>query len=186
MSTTRYNYPAPINLTQPVAHYELPAHVQLLIILTIMAELTLTDDQKLNKALQDQITTLTSEKQALSAENDKLKADCEGIGSQLLKAQTTAVDLGKQLEVANLAKTKAEGELTQAMTVVTDLKTKLAAKTDESASLGSVKVGKDTYELTSDFFYKGEEVTLQSLKENADLAAELVAEKIGNLRKVVK
>lgn len=120
-----------------------------------MAELT--DDQKLNKALTDQVAALTKEKQ---------------------EAQATITSL-------TAAKDKAEGDLATATKVVVDLKEKLADKAAGTVKLDTVKVGEDTYELTSDFFYKGAEVSIEVLKENTELAAELVKEGVGNLRKVV-
>lgn len=119
----------------------------------------MADEKEQIKTLTDQVATLTSEKEALTLENSKLK--------------TQVADQDKALE--------------QATAVVADLKTQLAEKKVGVIELPTVKLGNDTYELVGgDFFYAGREISIEVLKEEPKLVKELVAEKVANLRKLVK
>lgn len=121
--------------------------------------LAMADEKEQIKTLTDQVATLTSEKEALTLENSKLK--------------TQVADQDKALE--------------QATAVVADLKTQLAEKKVGVIELPTVKLGNDTYELVGgDFFYAGREISIEVLKEEPKLVKELVAEKVANLRKLVK
>ncbi|WP_020599192.1 hypothetical protein [Spirosoma panaciterrae] len=122
-----------------------------------MAELT--EDQIKIVDLEKKVATLTTEKQA-------------------------ALD---QIKILTTAKESAEKNLEQATKVVADLKTQLAEKKAGVIELPTVQVGKDTYELVGGAFtWAGKEVTHEVLLEDAKLAAELVKEKVTNLRKIEK
>lgn len=160
----------------------------------------LTEDQKLNAQLTKQLEKQKADNeglaaQLLTAQNaatearkqlNTLTATQESLQKQLTASQESASSLDGQLKAALLGKATAESELEQAVTVVTELKTKLAEKEADNTKLSSVKVGKDVYELLTDFFYKGQEVTIQTLIETPALAEELVKEGVGTLRKVVQ
>ena len=92
-----------------------------------------------------------------------------------------------QLQVTTLTKKNQdqETELTQATKLIEELKEKLAEKEAGPVKVPTLKIGSDTYEFHSEFHYKGQDITLELLKEDADLAKELVNEKVGDLRKVV-
>lgn len=70
--------------------------------------------------------------------------------------------------------------------VVADLKLQLAGAQSEVKEFPTVTSGKDTYELISgSFTYKGKEVTIDTLKDDSKLVAELIKEGVQDLRKKV-
>ena len=93
--------------------------------------------------------------------------------------------LEKQVEVLTKEKTEQATQLEQATTLITELKEKLEEKDAAKTKVPTLKIGSDIYEFHSEFLYKGQEITLELLKEDAELAKELVKEKVGDLRKVV-
>ncbi|MCX6216476.1 hypothetical protein [Spirosoma sp.] len=106
--------------------------------------------------------------------------------AELTDDQKLIASLTKQVETLTAEKVKAENDLAEAVKVVTELKGKLSEKQEAGSKLPTLKVGEDTYELVTEFLYQNQEVTHQVLKENPDLAAALVADGCGNLKKVAK
>lgn len=102
--------------------------------------------------------------------------------ADLTEDQKTIQSLKEQLATVTNERDTAKAELEQAKTIVADLKQKLSDKADGTIEVPSLKVGKEVYQFISDFTWKGEEVTLVRLKENAKLAEELVKEGVANLR----
>lgn len=99
---------------------------------------------------------------------------------KIIAAQKTQIDtLTKERDTARTDLTTAEG-------VIDELKEKLAEKEAGTVKLPTVNVGKRTYEFLSDFMYKGQEVTIELLKDDTTLAEELVKEGVGNLRELKK
>ena len=107
--------------------------------------------------------------------------------AELTEDQKTIAALQKQVATLTDEKTAALNQVTEATAVVTDLKSQLAEKAAGTIQLPSLKIGSDMYELVGgDFTYNAKEVTLDILKEDSKLAAELVKEGVGNLRKLAK
>lgn len=107
--------------------------------------------------------------------------------AELTEDQKKIADLEKQVATLTKGKADAEKQVADAIKVVADLKDQLAEKKAGIVELPTVSVGKETYELVGGgFMYNGEEVTLERLKEDTKLAAELVKEGVGNLRKLSK
>lgn len=108
------------------------------------------------------------------------------VSAGTLKDQAV-IDLKKQLETGKTDAAKKDQDLADAVQVIADLKKKLEEKQAGVIELPTVKVGSDLYELAEgDFTYKGKEVTIDVLKEDAALAKELIKEGISHLRKVEK
>jgi hypothetical protein len=107
--------------------------------------------------------------------------------AELTDDKARIVALEKELATLTKAKETAEKEAETAAQVVDDLKTKLAEKQAGVVEIPTLTVGKDTYQFVDgDFTYKGKVVTLESLKEDSKLVAELIKEGVSHLRKVVK
>lgn len=117
-------------------------------------------------------------------EDQKKIADLETKVATLSKEKQEALD---QVKLLTTAKDAADKNLEQATKIVTDLKAQLAEKKAGVIELPTVQVGKDQYELVGGAFtWAGKEVTHEVLLEDAKLAAELVKEKVANLRKIEK
>jgi predicted RNase H-like nuclease (RuvC/YqgF family) len=115
------------------------------------------------------ILALTKQNETLTKENGQLKSQAGTLSSE-----------NEQLKKAVIQK---DNDLEDAASVVEQLKTQLAEKKIGTVELPTVKLGKETYELVGgNFYYGGREVSLETLKEDAKLVAELVKEKVGNLR----
>ncbi|MBD2700135.1 hypothetical protein IC229_05780 [Spirosoma sp. BT702] len=146
----------------------------------------LTDDQKTIEKLKGDLATVTKDRDTIKGQLDAVILAKTAAEAKVTEVTTELTKTKGELTKAQGDLTKANTDLTTAETVVLDLKKQLAEKEAGSPALPTVKVGGKTYELTSDFFYNGEEVTFKSLEENKALAEELVKEGIGNLRLVAK
>lgn len=134
-----------------------------------MAELT--DEQKKIASLEDQVKSLSADKTSLA--------------DQIKTLTTEKQAQAKQIEQLLTEKQKSTSDLDQAAKVVTQLKEQLAEKLAGTVKLPTVSAGKDTYELVGGAFtYNQSEVTLETLQNDPKLVAELVKEKVGNLRKL--
>lgn len=93
-------------------------------------------------------------------------------------------DLTKQVETLEKALKAKDKELLDAAEIVADLKAQLADQAAGIVKLPTVTVNKDTYELVGgSFTWAGKEVTIDILKEDSKLVAELIKAGVGNLRK---
>jgi hypothetical protein len=90
-----------------------------------------------------------------------------------------------QVEALEKALKAKDKELVNAAEIVADLKSQLADQAAGIVKLPTVSVGKDSYELVSGaFMWAGKEVTIDILKEDSKLTAELLKAGVANLRKV--
>lgn len=104
---------------------------------------------------------------------------------EALKSQLTAET--KRADVAEAAQKKAESDLATASEVIAELKAQVAEQDAQIPAVPTLKVGKETYEFVGGaFHYKGQVVTIDALKDNAKLAAELVKEGVSALRLLEK
>ena len=140
---------------------------------------------------QEEIDSLKKtilEKDSQLAEKDKtLTEQAKQINTLTAKQADQAKQIGEQnkkiaeLSADNLLK---EEGLAEAASVVSELKLQLAEKTEALPKRQILTIAKRQYELLSNFTWKGKEVTFAVLKANTNLAAELVAEKVGFLQLV--
>jgi hypothetical protein len=96
----------------------------------------------------------------------------------------------EQLKAENAALVAGNAKLTSeqeaALEVIADLKAQLATA-EKGQVIQTVKVGKDTYQVTSDGFkFKGQDITVADLKKDSELVEKLVKAGCGFLVKVEK
>lgn len=128
---------------------------------------------------EQQIETLKAENKALAIDNGKLKGQNTTLTSenQTLKAENSTLKVAKE---------KAEADLQAAAQVVTDLKKQIAETESFAPKQQLVKVGKDTYELVTEFFFDGREITYELLLEEPALVEKILKAGLADLRKVSK
>ncbi|RIV20541.1 hypothetical protein DYU11_21080 [Fibrisoma montanum] len=108
------------------------------------------------------------------------------VKEDLTKAEAQVAELSRQVSTLKNVNESQAAALGEAATIIDELKQKLADKETTSVEIPTVSVGKETYELLTDFSWKGQEITIDVLREDAKLAAELVKEGVSTLRKVIK
>ncbi len=144
-----------------------------------------TEEQKRIVQLELENETLKKDKANLVAEVTAKGKALDESKAALTASQNKAAESEKQNAALKATVAAKDKELEQAAGVVSGLKDELAQKAFGTVELPTVKVGKDTYELVGgNFFYSGREVSIEVLKEDAKLAAELVKEGFGGLRKL--
>ena len=121
---------------------------------------------------------------ALQQKNSQQEQTIASQQQQLTAKEKALTEAQKQLSAKDEQLAAKDRQLEQAATMITELKAKAAE--EAPAKTPTIKVGKDTYELLSGFNWKGEEVTLERLQNDPKLAAELIKEEVGDLRKVEK
>ncbi|RYC69789.1 MULTISPECIES: hypothetical protein [Spirosoma] len=141
-----------------------------------MAELTA--EQKLEAALKD-IEGLKTERTTYKTERDQARQDLAKVVVDLETAKKTLIQQTNQLAAK-------DSELQSAARIVTELKQTLASQQADSDALPTISHGKDSYELLTEFSWKGQVVTVATLRDDAKLVAELIREGVATLRKVVK
>lgn len=111
----------------------------------------------------------------------------EELQKQLEAAQAENKTLKSRIGVLEKDAAQDKEDLQKAADVIAELKAELSGKAAQVAQVPTVSVGKQTYEFVGgSFTYKGQVVTIDVLKDNAKLAAELVKEGVGGLRLVQK
>ncbi|GAB3958201.1 hypothetical protein GCM10028805_52080 [Spirosoma harenae] len=149
---------------------------------TIMADLT--EDQQKIKSLEDSLAVVTKERDTLKEQLTKAKSDSTGVSQQLATALEKNKELVSENTALKVAKEAAEKDVEQALTVNKDLKEQLTELASGSKKIPTIKVGAQTYEFLSEFFYRDQEITLDVLKNDTELAKEVVKQGISNLRLV--
>lgn len=150
----------------------------------------MTDEQI--KALQAENDTLKAAQTKLTADNKKLVADNASLKIQndQLTAANKQLESDKSLlqsakDLLTTANEQLTSELAEAGEILAEFKTHLAAQTPKEDKLPALEIAGKLHELTSPFMWAGVEITIDKLKEDAALAAELVEAGVSNLRAVL-